>query len=199
MAFYTTPTLETERLLLRPLVLEDADTAQLLFDNPIVVKYLDARTIPQPYPADGVRQYYLDYLLPDVEAGRTLAWSIIERAPSQLTGVLQLTPEHKKDSRGFWLGARYHRRGYITEVIVATTDYAFDVLGMPCMLLNNAEPNVASRRVKEKADAEFIGMVKNKAFVGGIFNQEYWRLTPERWHASPMKRAAASPSYRLIS
>ena len=58
-----TPTLETERLLLCPLQLEDAEQAQRLFPQWEIVRYLNAR-VPWPYPPDGVRSFYLDVCLP---------------------------------------------------------------------------------------------------------------------------------------
>ena len=57
------PTLETERLLLRPLELSDAEQVQILFPHWEVVKYLNA-IVPWPYPPDGALIYYRDQALP---------------------------------------------------------------------------------------------------------------------------------------
>ena len=47
-----TPTLYTERLILRPLELADAEAIQRLFPHWEVVRYLNA-LVPWPYPTDG--------------------------------------------------------------------------------------------------------------------------------------------------
>ena len=50
-----TPTLETERLLLKPLQLEDAEQVQRIFPQWAIVQHLNAR-VPWPYRPDGVRR-----------------------------------------------------------------------------------------------------------------------------------------------
>ena len=47
-----TPTLETPRLLLKPLELADAEQTQILFPQWEIVRYLD-KIVPWPYPPDG--------------------------------------------------------------------------------------------------------------------------------------------------
>lgn len=192
-----TPTLETKRLILRPVTLDDAQAAQALFNNWEVVKYMFG-AIPWPYPDNGTHEYYAEVVIPKMESGQGLSWAIIEKASPNFIGLLELTPKDETDNRGFWIGQPYWRQGYITEAIVATTDYAFDVLKMPLMRLNNAVPNLGSRRVKEKAGATLVNTVEGD-FVAGKFPKEIWELTPEQWRASPMKLAAASPSYRILS
>jgi RimJ/RimL family protein N-acetyltransferase len=51
-----TPTLYTERLILRPLQLADADAVQQLFPHCDVVRYLNA-AVPWPYPEDGAEHW----------------------------------------------------------------------------------------------------------------------------------------------
>jgi ribosomal-protein-alanine N-acetyltransferase len=46
------PALETARLLLRPLQLDDAEQVQILFPHWEIVRYLASR-MPWPYPPDG--------------------------------------------------------------------------------------------------------------------------------------------------
>lgn len=60
--------LETFRLRLRPLELEDASQAQVLFPQWEIVRYL-ARLVPWPYPDDGVLISYRDYALPAMTRG----------------------------------------------------------------------------------------------------------------------------------
>ena len=66
-----TPTLETTRLLLRPLELADAPQIQALFPNWEIVRHLAAQ-VPWPYPADGAYRYIRDIALPAEERGE--AW-----------------------------------------------------------------------------------------------------------------------------
>jgi [ribosomal protein S5]-alanine N-acetyltransferase len=182
-----TPTLETKRLILRPVRIEDAETAQPLFNNWDVVKWLDGDNVPWPYPADGCRTFYKDILLPKVATGATDAWAIIEKDSNNFTGLLELTTTIGKDNRGFWLGLPYHGKGYMTEVVTVTTDYAFDTLKMDYLMLGNAAENIASSRIKRNAHAQLV-KTENGKFVCGPRPKEIWKLTPEAWRNSPMKQ-----------
>lgn len=63
-------------------------------------------------------------------------------------------------------------------MVAAVNDYAFDVLGMPEMLLNNAEPNVGSHRLKEISGAVILG-TRERDDVGGRFHEVLWLLRSE--------------------
>ena len=65
-----TDVLETKRLILRPLMLEDAPRTQELFPRWKIVKYLDA-VVPWPYLEDGALTYYRDVALPALARGRS--------------------------------------------------------------------------------------------------------------------------------
>ncbi len=190
-----TPVLETSRLLLRPVTLDDAPAAQALFAHWDIVRYL-RDIVPWPYPADGTYTFYRDVLFPNMEAGKSLGWAVIERASGQFAGLLELCPHDDEDNRGFWIGLPFQQKGYVTEAVTATTDYAFDVLGMTKLRLNNAAANIGSHRIKEKAGATLVEITEGE-FVAGTLPKEIWELTPDAWRASPMKRAAPNPSYIL--
>ncbi|HEY3332175.1 MAG TPA: GNAT family N-acetyltransferase [Capsulimonadaceae bacterium] len=188
--------LETPRLTLRPLRFEDATRIQELFPHPEIVKYLDV-VVPWPYPADGAAQF-LARVLPEVDTGVRYSWAITETAAADdaLIGLIELTPNNPNDHRGFWLGLPYHGRGYMSEAATAVTDYAFDILQMPELLLSNAEPNIASHRLKEKAGATIVSIIDDVAFVGGHFRKVSWRLTPAAWasHRCSASRHSLNPS-----
>lgn len=178
-----TPTLETANLILRQLTLADAEAIQTLFPDWEVVKWL-AAGVPWPYPADGA-ETFLAKVLPEGERGERFSWAITQKTdPSAaLIGVIELFPNGENDHRGFWLGSAYHGRGFMTEAVFAVTDFAFDVLELPHLLLNNAEANVASHRLKEKAGAEILER-KEDDFLSGRLPSIRWRLTREAWQAN---------------
>jgi len=65
----------------------------------------------------------------------------------------------------------------------AVNDFAFDVLRMPYLTLNNAEPNKASHRLKEISGAKIIEINDDVPYVGGRFRQIRWHLTCEDWES----------------
>ena len=102
-----------------------------------------AAAIPWPYPDDGARQH-LESVLPKMAAGQEYDWAITLKAANDdlLIGIISLYPEGE-DNRGFWLAKAYQSQGLMTEAMSAVNDFAFGVLGMPHLTLNNAEPNRA--------------------------------------------------------
>ena len=174
--------LETERLRLRPLELADAPRIQALFPDPEVMRYL-ADTIPWPYPPEGA-ETFVRRTLPLVAEGREYAWAILLKGYEEqgLVGLITLTPESDEDHRGFWLAREHWGRGLMSEAVAAVTDFAFDALAMESLLLNNAAPNRASHRLKERAGAEIVG-VEEAGFVGGRLPRVRWRLTAEAWRS----------------
>jgi ribosomal-protein-alanine N-acetyltransferase len=70
-----TPTLETRRLVLRPLELADADQMQVIFPNWEIVQYLTSR-VPWPYPPNGVETFYREVALPAIERGEEWDWTL---------------------------------------------------------------------------------------------------------------------------
>lgn len=177
----TTPSLETRRLLLRPLPLEDADQVQFLFPHWEIVKYLNA-LVPWPYPPDGARQFYEHVELPAVERGEHWTWSIfLETDPRQLIGSISLM-RGKHENRGFWLGLPWHGQGLMTEASDAVTGFWFDTLQFPVLRVPKALANTASRRVSEKQGMRVIATVE-RDYVCGRLPAEVWEITAEEWRA----------------
>jgi len=116
------PTLQTRRLLLRPLELADAEQAQKLFPEWEIVRFL-AGPVPWPYPPDGALSFYRDVSLPAMARGESWNWTLrLKTNPDQLIGSIALQ-RGPTDNRGFWLGLPWHGQGLMTEAADAVTDY----------------------------------------------------------------------------
>ena len=175
-----TPTLETPRLILRPLELADAAQTQLLFPHWEIVRHL-AKGVPWPYPQDGAYTFYCDVSLPAVARGDEWAWTLrLKTEPDQLIGAISLL-RSEKINRGFWLGLRWHGQGLMSEASEAVTDYWFDVLKFPLMRIPKAVANAASRRISEKQGMRVVA-VEEHEYVSGRLPTEVWEITAEEWH-----------------
>ncbi|CRM69223.1 hypothetical protein [Pseudomonas sp. 37 R 15] len=173
------PTLLTERLILRPLVLDDAEAIQQQFAHWEVVRYLNAM-VPWPYPADGARRYLEELALPAMARGEEWHWSIcLKSAPEQLIGNINLTDE-QDDNRGFWLGPQWQGQGFMSEASAAVTDYWFGVLERPLLRAPKAAPNLGSRRISERTGMRLISTDEGE-FVAGTLPREIWEMTREEW------------------
>src|SRR5215510_11871794 len=110
----STPTLDTPRLVLRPLAVADADAVQALFPQWEVVRYLNG-IVPWPYPADGALTYIRDIALPAIARGDEWIWTLrLKTDPGQIIGSIGLK-RGTDENRGFWLGLPWHGQGLMTE------------------------------------------------------------------------------------
>jgi RimJ/RimL family protein N-acetyltransferase len=183
-----TPVLETQRLILRPLRLDDAPAIQRLFPHWEIVRCLLA-ACPWPYPEDGAETNVRDCLA-KMARGEQFYWTItLKGGGDELVGRIGLHPDTgDQEMRGFWLARHLWGRGLATEAAEAVTAYAFDTLGWPVLYVTNAATNLASHRIKEKQGFELVE-VREGVFVEGVQPKEVWRLTADAWRArSPSGR-----------
>ncbi|MCF8495308.1 MAG: GNAT family N-acetyltransferase [Alphaproteobacteria bacterium] len=178
-----TPVLETERLILRPVTLADAPSIQKHFNQWEIIKHLST-LVPWPYPEDGAEQFLFGNALPRMEKGEALVWAIISKTgPDEAIGLIDFRLlEGKTGDRGFWLTLAFQGRGLMTEAITATQDFIFFTAGIKKFTVKNAKTNIASRRVKEKTGAHFVGMEKLE-HNSGETDSESWEVTKEGWEA----------------
>lgn len=180
------PVLETERLLLKPLQLEDAQRIQELFARWEIVRMLNAQ-VPWPYPANGAIENIRDHALPAVERGEAWDWTLrLKSNPARIVGRIGLYLG--ENNRGFWLGLPWHGQGLMSEAVVAVTDFWFDVLRFPLLRVPKAMENAASRRISEKMGMRVVE-VKMSEYVSGRLATEVWEITAEEWRAWRQQRA----------
>lgn len=180
-----TPTLQTKRLILRPQSLTDAPAIQRHFNNWNIIQQL-ATAVPWPYPDDGAESF-IRLQFEKIAAGEEVHhWMLVLRdGDGEAIGNIhfRLKPEGKNGNRGFWLAEPYWKHGLMTEAITAVNDFVFDVLGLESFHVCNVATNVASRRVKQKTGAEFVGFIENR-HNNGETRSEKWIVTRANWRRS---------------
>jgi RimJ/RimL family protein N-acetyltransferase len=174
------PTLNTERLTLRPVKESDVPAVQKNFEDWDTVRFLNA-AVPWPYPENGAAEWYKNILLPG-QGESQWTWAIcLKESPQQLIGVIELFREGRPSNRGFWLDRDYRGRGYMEEAANAVNEYAFMTLGFEKLYFDNALGNIASRRIKEKTGATLIRVDEAKFVDPSLTQLERWELTKESW------------------
>ncbi len=177
----TVPVLETDRLILKPISLEDAESYQENFNDYEVLKYLSFR-VPWPYPDNGAEEFICNFVIPNQGVTRW-SWGIrLKSNPQEIVGAVELFVPGIPENRGFWLGKKYWNQGYMTEAVKPVMDFAFHELNLPELTFANAKLNNRSRRVKEKTGATLVEIRQSKYVDPGIKECEYWRLKREDWN-----------------
>ncbi len=184
------PTLETNRLTLTPLSLNDAPATQLLFPHWQIVRYLSAK-VPWPYPDDGAIQFIRNVALPAMERGDQWLWAIrLKSGPAHQIGCINLSVA-PDENRGFWLGLPWHNRGIMSEACEAVTDFWFNTLKRETLRVAKSADNMASLRISEKEGGRMVCRVERNYLVGKV-TAEIWELTRENWQAARRIKAHAS-------
>ena len=176
-----TPVLQTPRLILRPLSLDDAPAVQRHFNNWNIIRNL-ATVVPWPYPDDGA-ETFIRHELQLAASEEIYNWVLVLRpGDGEAIGNIRLRPgsDAPKGNRGFWLAEPYWNRGLMTEAVAAVNDFAFATLGIESFYVCNAASNRASRRVKQKTGAEFVGYIE-LPHHNGQSKAEKWKVTREGW------------------
>lgn len=188
-----TPTLDTPRLHLLPLTIDDAAQAQPLFARWEIVRLL-SNAVPWPFPPDGCEAFYRDIALPAMARNQQWHWSIRTREkPDRMIGSIALIAEPQTaghiNNRGFWIGLPYQRMGYATEACRAATAFWFDTLNFPTLTVPKAAANEASHRISLSTGMTLL-RTEPYGFVCGTLPAEIWQLTAEQWRGRPSPQPA---------
>lgn len=171
--------LETPRLILKGVVLNDALAYQKYFADYEVIRHLGAG-VPWPYPENGAAEFIEKFILPIQGQDRWIWGIFLKSKPHELMGVVDLWRKEIPENRGFWLGKKFWGQGIMTEAVVPVNDYAFDELGFERLIFSNALGNLASRKIKGKTGAQLIKTEPAKFVDPKYTEREIWGLTKQR-------------------
>lgn len=176
----TIPTLETERLILRGVTINDSDAYQKYFsDFDIIGEMLDC--VPWPYPEDAASCYLENEVVPNQGKNKWVWGIFLKSNPLELIGCIDLWRPGNPQNRGFWLGRDFWGNGYMTEAVDSVNDCAFNCLNFETMIFANAVGNIRSKRIKEKTGAVFLYQEPAKYNNPEYTMREFWELKKEDW------------------
>ncbi|SFT42247.1 Protein N-acetyltransferase, RimJ/RimL family [Kosakonia arachidis] len=175
-----TPELQTARLILKPLVSEDATQIQRIFPRWEIVRYLVA-SVPWPYPDNAAQNYVDNVALAAMRTGKGWFWTLRRKENAdELMGVICLmdTPDN---NRGFWLVPEWQGMGYMTEACHVVTDFWFNALERDVLRAPKAVANDRSKRLSQRSGMRLVRLQKGE-YVSGTLETELWEITREKWN-----------------
>ena len=171
------PSLETERLLLRPFHPADAPEVMRLAGDPAIAS--TTLNIPHPYEP-GMAEAWIATHQESFDKGTGLGFAIARRADRALLGAVGLiiAPAHARAEIGYWIGKEHWNQGYATEAARAVVRHGFDVLGLNRIVARHFSRNPASGRVLEKVGLHHEGRCPQHVLKNGVFEdlELYGRL-----------------------
>lgn len=170
----TIPTLETERLRLRPFRVSDIDDYAALNGDPEVARYLGGGG-----PWDRGRSWrHMAFLLGHWQLGGSGMWAVEQKDTRTFVGMVGFA--HPEGWAGFELAwtlvRQWWKLGYATEGARAALDFAFTTLNKDRVISLIHPENQASIRVAERLGETLQGrteMMGEDRLVYGIDRESY--------------------------
>ena len=163
------PGIETERLVLRKLRMEDAeDMFEYGRDPEIAFRGLWP-------PLESLEESRADIadVLDGYATGGNISWAIEHKADRQMIGRIGLGPYSRMNRRaevGYAMNRAYWGRGLATEAVRGVLGFAFGTLGLNRVQAIVLPDNAGSMRVLEKAGMQREGLLRKYQYVLG----DYW-------------------------
>ena len=177
--FSVFPSLESERLLLRQLLPEDADDFFACQSDPEVFRYSGRSELTSLEAA----RDWLNILLKRHQEQTLLSWAIVRKEDQHFIGRFQLehlSAENRRTGVGYLLGKPYWGNGYATEALCAVIACLFEQTTVNRIETFAWAENSASSRVMEKAGMHFEGLARQRRFAKGAFHDfKYYALLRE--------------------
>jgi ribosomal-protein-alanine N-acetyltransferase len=162
------PTLETERLILRKMVLNDAEAVFAYASNSEVSRY----TLWETHRSIEDSRAFLEFATQKYENGGEPDWGIVYRGPGCLVGACGLVnweAEHARAEVGFVLSREYWGRGLMSEAVRAILRFGFERMNLNRIEARCIAENAASARVMEKAGMVYEGTLRQREYIKGAY------------------------------
>jgi [ribosomal protein S5]-alanine N-acetyltransferase len=168
--------LESGRLILRQLTVNDVDEVFALRSNADTMKY-----IPRPLAITSDEALaHIKTIQQKIETNEGINWAITLRGNDKLIGIAghyQIKWEHFRSEIGYMLLPEFHGQGIVTEVVKLLVDYGFSEMKMHSLEAVIDPRNIASARVLEKnnfiKEAHFI---ENEFYNGHFLDGAIYSL-----------------------
>lgn len=164
----TSPTLKTERLLLRRFNAADAPEVSRLCDNYNL--YKSTLNLPHPYPLESALEWIATHN-ESFTSGRMYEFAITNKESGKLYGAIGLSHQqaHRHGEIGYWIGEEYWGQGYATEAARAVLDFALRDKDLHRVYARFFASNPASGKVMEKCGMTYEGTQKDHIFKEGRY------------------------------
>ena len=166
------PVLETERLILRPLTVDDAEAVYEWVSDERVTKYMPYQTYTS---TDDVRKWLMNLQ----SENETNNFGFVFKENNLLIGSGDIGYSNEKSSWDFGYNIRYDywNRGLATEATKCMMKFAYDNFGARDFSANHAVDNPSSGRVMEKLGLMFQHFGEYSKFDGSkTFKAKFYNV-----------------------
>ncbi|CAM3108517.1 GNAT family protein [Paenibacillus sediminis] len=160
------PVLETERLILRKLRLEDLEDMYSYASDEELTKYVTWDT----HQSMSDTEQFMNYVLQQYANKSVAPWAIEYKQNGKMIGTIDFVwwkPDHKIAEIGYVLSKDYWGKGMTTEAARAIIQFGFEQMDLVCIQARCFIQNIGSSRVMEKSGMSFEGIIRKAMFLKG--------------------------------
>ncbi|MDX2265042.1 MAG: GNAT family N-acetyltransferase [Hyphomicrobiales bacterium] len=174
---------------MRPFRRTDAPVIARLANDAEIAKM--TASLRYPYPAyDAVR--FLRWALKDAGRSDGAFLVTLKSNPRIAVGTAGVHLTRSGPGIGYWMGAKFRRRGYAREAAAAVTRYGFEGLGCAEIEISCRTVNAASRRIIKRLGG---GRPKLRPGWSRFYRRKlptlFYMLTRAQWDHASKRRGAA--------
>ncbi|MEM7332742.1 MAG: bifunctional GNAT family N-acetyltransferase/class I SAM-dependent methyltransferase [Chloroflexota bacterium] len=156
------PTLETDRLILRELRLDDGPDVFVFQSDPYVQRFNDVplKKLEDVYP-------YISELLVDHFSQKFLIWAVTLRGKDKVFGTVGLgawNKHHRRAEVGYALAQSHWRQGYGSEAVTAVLKFGYEQLNLNRIYARTIADNFESVGLLEKIGFRLEGIQRGHSW-----------------------------------
>lgn len=164
--------LKTDRLLLRPLELDDVDLIWGDISDPEISRFM-------AWDAHKDRSQTLEFLQNEItrrETGRGITWAIFkDKSFCGIFSLIGLVRSHRsltynKAELAYWLSRKYQGQGIMTEAGRSVLDFAFGELGLHKLFVSHFSINTASENLIKRLGFRYVGEQRAEFQKDGVWH-----------------------------
>lgn len=167
--FANLPELETQRLLLRKMRLDDAEAMFAYASDPEVTRYV----LWDTHRSIEDSESFLGFATEGYERGDFGGWGVVLKDSGAFVGTCGMdvgcAPEDARAELGYVLSREHWGKGLMPEAVRAVIAFGFGRMGLNRLEARCIAENTASARVMEKAGMTYEGTLREREFIKGAY------------------------------
>lgn len=164
--------METERLILREMELQDAETLYHYWSDPIVTKYMNIAPFTSAKQAEDMIQLISDLCL----KGQANRYSIVLKESNDVIGTCGFNMIDEENSRaeiGYDLGSPHWGKGFAAEAVKKLISHGFTDMGLNRIEAKVEPENKGSIKLLERLSFQKEGLLREYEKSKGVFIDVY--------------------------
>lgn len=168
------PTLETERLILRKLSMDDLAMRVAMRSDAEHVRFLLVRPTADP---DAARAR-LAFILRDMTLGNSKGWAIVRKDDGRVlgnAGIIRVDAEHRRASLAYELRSEARGAGFAREAVERVVRFGFETMGLHRIQAEIDPANERSIALVRALGFTYEGTLRgNQFFDGRYYDDAIW-------------------------